>query len=132
MWKLMENPADATQSIWISDDGQVRWSAPNGQEILTLEERQLPQGKDSDDVKDLIEGAVTSNERDWRIFRHGVPTDDARKLVLEDLIERGEHCEAESEGDGSIPTACADIGSVAQCLDPRTFSEPSVCFTALP
>ena len=29
VWKLIENPTDANQSIWLSSDGQVRWDTPD-------------------------------------------------------------------------------------------------------
>ena len=116
----MENPADTQQSIWITQDGQVRWDVPKETEMLTLEERRLPQGQDDGDVKDLIEKTVTSSERDWRIFRHGVPTEKAKEWVVETLKEAEEHREVDLEDEGPTPAACADTGS-----DPSPKRKPS-------
>ena len=67
------------------------WDTPDDTEILTLEERQVPRGKDEDGGKELIEKVVTSSEQDWRIFRHGAPTEEAKEWVVETLKETGDH-----------------------------------------
>ena len=67
-------------------------------------------------MKELIGKAVTSSEQDWRIFRHGVPTEEAEAWVVEALQEVGEHPKVDLEEEVRIPAACVDTGSE---LNPR-------------
>ena len=88
----------------------MRWDTPDDTEILRLEERQAPRGQGEDDVKELIETAVTSSEQDWRIFRHGAPTEEAKQRVVEVLKEVGEDPKVDLEEEGRIPAVCVDTG----------------------
>ena len=52
-----------------------------------MEERQIPSADNAENVAELIQQVGTSREQDWRVFRHGVPTDEAAEQVAKELLE---------------------------------------------
>ena len=93
---------------------------------MTLEQRTLPGKDNAEDVKELMEAAMSAREEDWRIFRHGVPTEEVAQRILEEM----KNCAAQEEpskdeahevdaprddlkpsGGNVAPTACADTES---------------------
>merc|ERR1712194_411400 len=110
-WSIKEDPEDAKKRVWLSSAGDTLWKVPEADEIATFEEREMPE--DWTDVKAVMQRIEGGSERDWRVFRHGVSTEEAKRFTEED--ER-------SEGDTQLLAPCG----AEQGQNPTKPQEPPI------
>ena len=85
-WSIKEDPEDAKKRVWLSSAGDTLWNVPDADQIATFEEREMPE--DWSDVKGIMQRIEGGSEQDWRVFRHGVATKEAK--IFNEEVEGGE------------------------------------------
>ena len=93
-WSIKEDPLDSKKRIWLSTEGDTLWDVPDDKDIVTFEERTLPE--EWSDLKELLQKLEGGSEKDWRVFRHGVATEEAKRFHEEDSGDEG--AEKQQEG----------------------------------
>jgi len=98
-WKVVNNPLNESEKVWLSNKSRIKWSTPGDGETPTFEERTWPeQYEPLADIWDEARRLETRPEKDWRRFRHGVVTKDT--VEEERLnIKRSHYDYPDEEGD---------------------------------
>jgi len=74
-WKVIQNPMNEQERVWLSSSNRIKWTAPTESETATFEERTFPeQYEEHVDIMDAARRVEKGPEKDWRRFRHGVAT----------------------------------------------------------
>ena len=73
-WRIITNPV-GHEKVWVSSEGTVLWNTPKDGDILTFEQRSIPDH--SSGIKEKATAADLQTDRDWRRFKHGLPTEES-------------------------------------------------------
>ena len=93
----------------------MRWGVPDEDAVLTFEERTVPSGGDALETMKLLE---TAAEKDWRVFRHGIPTIESKKFNEENEESEEDQDDKIDEEDGVRKCAMnIDEFQVDTCVD---------------
>ena len=113
-WKVVQNPVNEKEQVWLSSKNRIKWCAPSDQATPTFEERTLPeQYEERVDIVDAARRLETKPEREWRRVRHGVATKD---VVEEEKlnIKRSHYFYPEEEAESTRSDVTVDAGGAVE------------------